>query len=140
VALGRRTLERVPAPRARIGSPRELAALLMPRYGAHATERFGVVLVDARHQVLRIRILATGSLDAVVAEPREVFRDALVAGAAGVIVFHNHPSGDPAPSPEDVALTHRLAAAGRVVGVTLLDHVIIGDARYFSMRESGGLG
>ena len=64
--------------------------------------------------------------------------DALLAGASGVIVFHNHPSGDPSPSPEDVALTHRLQAAGKLVGVVVLDHLIIGDTRYFSMRESGG--
>lgn len=139
VELGRRTLERWPAPKTRIGSPRELAAFLMPRYGAHGAERFGVVHLDARHQILRVRILATGSTDAVIAEPREVFRDALLAGASGVIVFHNHPSGDPSPSPEDIALTHRLSAAGKVVGVAFLDHVIIGDARYFSMRESGSL-
>lgn len=139
VELGRRTLERPPEDRVRFGSPRELAHYLMPRYGAHPVERFGVVLLDTRHQLLRVRVLSTGSLDAVAASPREVFRDALAAGAAGVIVFHNHPSGDPSPSPEDVHLTHRLVTAGKVLGIDLIDHVIIGDARYFSMKEFGGL-
>jgi DNA repair protein RadC len=139
VELGRRTLERLPDERLRFASPRELAHYLMPRYGAHPVERFGLVLLDTRHQLIRVRILSTGSLDAVAASPREVFRDALSAGAAGVIVFHNHPSGDPSPSPDDVSITHRLAAAGKILGVELIDHVIIGDARYFSMKEFGGL-
>lgn len=139
IELGRRTLERPPEERTRFASPRELAQYLMPRYGAHPVERFGLVLLDTRHQLIRVRILSTGSLDAVAASPREVFRDALSAGAAGVIVFHNHPSGDPSPSPDDVALTHRLAAAGKILDVQLIDHVIIGDARYFSMKEFGGL-
>jgi DNA repair protein RadC len=139
VELGRRTLERMPEERLRFESPRELAEYLMPRYGAHPVERFGIVLVDTRHRLLRVRILAIGTIDAVVAQPREVFRDALVAGAAGVIVFHNHPSGDPSPSPDDVKLTHRMANAGRVVGIDLIDHVIIGDGRYFSMKEFGGV-
>lgn len=139
VALGRRTLERPAEPRMRFASPRELAHYLMPRYGAHPVERFGLVLLDSRHQLLRVRILSIGTLDAVPAHPREVYRDALAAGAAGVIVFHNHPSGDPSPSPDDLQLTHRLAAAGKVVGIELLDHVIIGDANYFSMKEFGGL-
>jgi len=137
IELGRRTLERPPEARVRFDSPRDLAHYLMPRYGAHPVERFGLVLVDTRHQLIRVRILAVGGLDAVAAEPREVFRDALAAGAAGVIVFHNHPSGDPTPSPDDLALTHRLTAAGRILGIELIDHVIIGDARYFSMKEFG---
>lgn len=140
VELGRRTLERQPDKRIRFASPRELALYLMPRYGAHPVERFGLVLVDTRHQLIRVRILTVGSLDAVVAQPREVFRDALLAGAAGVVVFHNHPSGDPSPSPEDLTLTHRLVAAGKILGIELVDHVIIGDSRYFSMREFGSLG
>lgn len=139
VELGRRTLERPAEPRMRFESPRDLAYYLMPRYGAHPVERFGIVLVDTRHQLIRVRILSVGTLDAVTAQPREVYRDALAAGAAGVIVFHNHPSGDPTPSRDDVALTHRLMTAGRVVGIELIDHVIIGDGRYFSMKEFGGL-
>lgn len=138
VELGRRTLERTPEARVRFDSPRDLAHYLMPRYGAHPVERFGLVLVDARHQLIRVRILSIGSLDTVTAQPREVFRNALSAGAAGVIVFHNHPSGDPTPSPEDLVMTHRLVTAGKVLGIELLDHLIIGDARYFSMKEFGG--
>ena len=139
VELGRRTLEREPEERLRFASPRDVALYLMPRFGAHPVERFGLVLVDTRHRLIRVRILSVGTLDAVSAQPRDVFRDALAAGAAGVIVFHNHPSGDPMPSPDDVALTHRLVTAGKVLGIELIDHVIIGDARYFSMKEFGGV-
>lgn len=139
IELGRRTLERAPEERVRFTTPRELAQYLMPRYGAHPVERFGIVLVDTRHQLIRVRVLSVGSLDTVTAQPREVFREALAAGAAGVAVFHNHPSGDPNPSPDDITLTHRLMTAGKVVGIDVIDHVIIGDGRYFSMREFGGV-
>lgn len=136
IEIGRRTLQRQPEPRTKVTSPRELAAQLMPLYGSSHVERFGVVLVDSKHQLIRIRVLAVGSQDAVTAEPREVFRDALLGGAAAVVLFHNHPSGDPTPSPDDVSLTHRMLNAGRVVGIDVIDHLVLGDARYFSMRES----
>jgi len=136
IEMGRRTLQRQPEPRMKVTSPRELAGYLMPLYGSAHVERFGVVLVDTKHQLIRVRILAVGSSDAVLAEPREVFRDALLGGAAAIVLFHNHPSGDPTPSPDDVSLTHRMINAGRVVGIDVIDHVIVGDARYFSMRES----
>lgn len=136
IEMGRRTLQRQPEPRTRITSPRELASYLMPMYGSSHVERFGVVLVDTKHQLIRVRVLAVGSSDAVTAEPREVFRDALLGGAAAVVLFHNHPSGDPTPSPDDISMTHRMINAGRVVGIEVIDHLIVGDARYFSMRES----
>jgi DNA repair protein RadC len=136
IEMGRRTLQRQPEPRMKVTSPRALAAYLMPLYGASHVERFGVVLVDSKHQLIRVRVIAVGSSDAVMAEPREVFRDALLGSAAAVVLFHNHPSGDPTPSPDDVSLTHRMINAGRVVGIDVIDHLIVGDARYFSMRES----
>jgi DNA repair protein RadC len=136
IEMGRRTLQRQPEPRTKIPNARELAAYLMPLYGASHVERFGVVLVDTKYQLIRVRVIAVGSSDAVTAEPREVFRDALLGGAAAVVLFHNHPSGDPTPSPDDVSLTHRMINAGRVVGIDVIDHLIVGDARYFSMRES----
>jgi DNA repair protein RadC len=140
VELGRRTLERQPEKRRHIGSPRELAAYLMPRYGAFPVERFGLVLVDARHQIMRVRVMAVGSLDAVVANPRDVFREALLGEATGIVAFHNHPTGDPTPSPDDVSLTHRLISAGKVVGIDMIDHIILGDSSYFSMREANRVG
>jgi DNA repair protein RadC len=100
-------------------------------------ERFGVALVDTKIRLIRVHMVSFGALDAVVAHPREVFREATIAGAAGVIAFHNHPSGDPKPSHDDVQMTIRLARAGEILGVELFDHVVLGDARYCSMRESG---
>ena len=82
-------------------------------------------------------MLATGTLNSTVVEPRDVYRPAVAAGAAAIVAFHNHPSGDPTPSPEDVDLTRRLAAAGVLIGVDLVDHLILGDRRYWSFKEGG---
>ena len=93
------------------------------------------MLLDTRYRLLSTRLLSVGSLDASIANPREVFREALVAGAAAVVVFHNHPSGDATASTDDVVLTQRLRHAGEIVGVELIDHVILADAEYSSMKE-----
>jgi DNA repair protein RadC len=97
------------------------------------------VLLDSKHRVLRTTVVAVGTLNATVVEPRDVFREALLGAAAAVVVFHNHPSGDPSPSPDDVALTRRLAAAGTLMGIDLVDHIVLGDARYCSFKEMGRL-
>jgi DNA repair protein RadC len=137
VELGRRTLLTPSTERVRYRWPRDLAGLLLPRYGAYPVERFGVVLLDTRHRLLAMRLISVGSLDASLANPREVFREAMLGGAAAVVVFHNHPSGDPTPSRDDVALTARLRAAGAVVGIDLIDHLVLGDVHYCSMKEAG---
>jgi DNA repair protein RadC len=100
-------------------------------------EQFAVLALDARHRPLGWRITSIGTLTAALVHPREVFRPALVLGAAAIVVVHNHPSGDPTPSAEDDRLTARLIAAGRLLGVELLDHVVVGapDAAY-SFRAS----
>jgi DNA repair protein RadC len=136
IELGRRTLVRRPRARERIASAREAAAALLPQFGAHPVERFGVMLLDSRFRVIRTRLISMGSLDGSPAHPREVFREAVRAGAAAVVAFHNHPSGDPTPSADDYELTIRLLAAGDVVGVQVLDHLILADARYCSMIKS----
>jgi DNA repair protein RadC len=137
--LGRRAVARATPPRARLASPREVAAYLLPRFSAADVEQFGVLLLDARHRVLHARILTRGTVDASPAHPRDVFREAALAGAAGVVLFHNHPSGDPTPSAEDLALTKRLHLAGELMGIEVIDHVILGDAVYCSLREMGQL-
>jgi DNA repair protein RadC len=139
VELGRRTLLTAKAPRAAFGSPAEVAAFLMPRFSAREVEQFGVMLLDSRHRLVKAQVLTVGTLDCSVVHPRDVFRAALEANAASVVVFHNHPSGDPTPSPEDVALTRRLAAAGTLLGVDVLDHLVLADASYYSFREAGRL-
>ena len=137
IELGRRTVLTALPARPQFRSPADAARHLLPQYGAHPVERFGVMLLDTRHRLIAARVISIGSLDASMAHPREVFREAVVAGAAAVIAFHNHPSGDPAPSREDVLLTARLKSAGSVIGVDLVDHVILAETRYCSMKEQG---
>lgn len=139
VELGRRTLTETPRARLQLRTPHQSAAFLMPAFGARGVEQFGIVLLDTRHRVIRTAVLAVGSLNATGVEPREVFREAALAGAAAVIVFHNHPSGDPTPSPDDVELTRRLVAAGVLMGIDVVDHIILGDVRYCSFKEMGHL-
>jgi DNA repair protein RadC len=137
IELGRRTLIRPPRERPQFQTPRDAAAFLVPQFGAAAVEQFGIVLLDTKHRVLRTRIVSVGTLDASVAHPREVFREAVAAGAAAVVLFHNHPSGDPTPSLDDVALTRRLVGAGDLVGVDVMDHMILCEATYYSFKEMG---
>lgn len=135
VELGRRTLTRPVRERYQITGPRSIAELLLPQYGSRTVEQFGIVLLDTKHRVLRTALLSIGTLDASVVHPREVFREAVAAGAAAIVLFHNHPSGDPEPSPEDVAITRRMVAAGVLMGIDVIDHVIVADVRYCSLRE-----
>ena len=136
VELGRRTLTVSPAARQPLHTPDAIARFLLPRYGAHAVERFGVLLLNSRHRFIRAHIVSEGAMDAAVAVPRDVFREATIAGAAAVVLFHNHPSGDPTPSSSDVLLTRRLITAGEIVGIDVLDHLILADTAYCSMREA----
>lgn len=135
--LGRRTLARRPPARVRLGTPREVAEYLLPLYGGRPAEQFGVVLLDARHTVLRTIVLTVGSVDAVVLQPRELFRDAIAAGVPAIALFHNHPSGDPAPSPMDDDVTERMVRIGDMLGIEVVDHVILGDGQFFSFKEAG---
>jgi DNA repair protein RadC len=137
IELGRRTLCPAPA-RQRFARPSDCAEWLLPQFGGRPVEQFGVVLLDARRGLMAARIVSTGSVDASTADPRAILREAILARAAGVVVFHNHPSGDPTPSSEDVAVTRRLVAAATIVGIELVDHLILGAGRYFSFREHSG--
>ena len=109
----------------------------MPAFSGLAVEQFGVVLLDTRHRVLRTAVLTVGTLNSTSIEPRDVFREATLGGAAALVVFHNHPSGDPTPSPDDVEMTRGLVAAGVLMGIDVVDHMILGDVRYCSFKEMG---
>jgi DNA repair protein RadC len=137
VELGRRTLTRVGRQRVQLTGPRSVAELLLPVYGNRPVEQFGVVLLDTKHRVMRTTVVTVGTLDASIVHPREIFREATAAGAAAIVVFHNHPSGDPEPSEDDVALTRRLMAAGVLMGIDVIDHVILANVGYCSMKEEG---
>jgi len=133
--LGRRTLTRRPQARVRLATARDAAAFLLPTFGSRRAEQFGIVLLDTKHRVLRTTVLTLGTLNSSVVEPRDVYREATLGGAAAIVAFHNHPSGDPTPSPDDVVLTRRLAAAGVLMGIDLVDHIILGEVRYCSFKE-----
>ena len=137
IELGRRTLMRGSAQRPQLKHPRQVAAHLLPEYGARSTEHFGVLLLDTKCRVIGTRIVSAGSLDTTIVHPREVFREAAVAHAAFVVLFHNHPSGDPVPSRDDLLLTTRMINAGEVMGIEVVDHIILADERYYSLREAG---
>ena len=137
VELGRRTLACAPSDRPRLGNPRDVASYLLPSHGSEPVEQFGVVMLDTKHRVIRTTVLSIGTLDASLVHPREVFRAASECWAAAVVLFHNHPSGDPTPSPDDVALTKRLVDAGLLMGIEVLDHLVLADSKYFSFKEAG---
>ena len=135
VELGRRTLTRDTPHRPRFLTPEAAAHYLMPRYSGFQVERFGVMLLDQKQRLIRSLVISTGTLDASLAHPRDVYRAAALASAATVVVFHNHPSGDPTPSTLDRFVTKRLEMAGEVMGIELGDHIILGNLTYFSFKE-----
>ena len=102
-------------------------------------EKFRILLLDTKHKVIGIHTVSIGSLTVSIVHPREVYKAAILANAAAIIGIHNHPSGNPDPSPEDHALTKRLAEAGNILGITLLDHVVIGQNTHYSFGDQGHL-
>ena len=139
VELGRRTLVRSALERPRYKTPQQLASYLLPQYGAAAVEQFGIVMLDTKHRVIRVKLVSVGGLDSTVVHPREVFREATAASAAAIVLFHNHPSGDPTPSSEDLLLTSRMIRAGDIMGIDVIDHLILSEQRYYSLVEAGSL-
>ena len=133
--LGRRLMAESPEERFQIRAPQDAANLLMPLIAHQEQEHFVVLYLDTRNRVLDRETLYKGSLNTSLVRIGEVFRGAVRRNCAGVIVAHNHPSGDPTPSAEDIALTRRLVDAGKLLEVELLDHVIIGQNRFVSLRE-----
>ena len=123
--LGRRAATEGPEDRERIQGPGDVYILLGPRLRDLLQEEFHALLLDTRHRVIRASLVTRGTLDASLISPREVFRLAVIEGAAAVILVHNHPSGDPSPSPDDWAVTKQMAEAGRTLGIPVLDHVIL---------------
>lgn len=134
IELGRRSLLQEHE-RRQFLSAQQVAAWLGPQFGGRGVEHFGLLLLDARNRELRTQVLTVGVLDGAPIHPREVFREAVTGGAAGVVLFHNHPSGDPSPSGDDVDLTMRMVAAGDLMGIRVLDHLILANNRYYSFCE-----
>lgn len=119
--------------------PKEVAAAYMPGMRFAETEQVRLLVLDGRNAVNREVIISNGSFNASMAAPREIFYNALKYKAVSILLLHNHPSGDPTPSREDITLTRRLAETGLLIGIPLIDHIIIGDNRYESMQENGYL-
>ncbi|MBT8487619.1 MAG: DNA repair protein RadC [Gemmatimonadetes bacterium] len=121
-----------------VRGPADVFRRMGPRLRDVCQEEFHALLLNTRHRILREVLVTRGILDASLIHPREVFRLAVSEGAASVILVHNHPSGDPTPSAEDRAVTRQLAAAGRSLGIPVLDHVVIGRGRYVSLAPELG--
>jgi len=137
VELGRRLSEKVSEKRYVIHGPEDAAAYVMPRFRYETKEHFAVMLLNTKNHVLSVHVVSIGSLSASIVHPREVFREAIQNAAASIILLHNHPSGDPSPSREDISVTERLVKAGKIMDIPVLDHIIIGDDKYISLKEKG---
>ena len=137
--LGARLASEGRVPAASFRNAADAGRFLLPRYGARPVETFGLLALDVRHRLKREVVISTGCLTSSLVHPREVFQEAVVARAAGLVLFHNPPSGDPEPSADDLALTRRLAAAGTMMGIEVLDHLILGAGRFVSLKDRGVL-
>lgn len=133
--LGKRLAAHKGPGRPRIRSAADAANLLMTRFKEYETERFACLLLNTKNEVVKIEDISQGGVDGTMAAPMDVFRNAVRENAPAVIVAHNHPSGDPEPSATDIALTRRLTDAAGILSIRLLDHIVIGDGRYVSMKE-----
>ena len=135
--LGRRLAREGPNERMRIRGPRDVYERCAPSMRDLLQEEFRVLMLNTQHAVVRELLVTRGTLDTSLVHPREVFRAAVAEATSAVILVHNHPSGDPTPSAEDRDVTRQLAQAGRIIGIPVIDHVIVGDARYVSFVEAG---
>jgi DNA repair protein RadC len=123
--------------RPEVTSPEAAADVLVPQLRGRDRERCVAALLDTKHRLLDVATVSVGSIDHTFMSPREVFRDALLANAAALVLAHNHPSGDPDPSRDDELVTRRLVRAGELVGVEVLDHLVVGGDRWVSLARRG---
>ena len=137
IELGRRLTIESPEARPTINSPADAAALVQYEMAALEQEHLRVILLDTRNHVMDIVELYHGSLNASVVRVGEVFKPAVRLNAASILVVHNHPSGDPTPSPDDIVVTRSLVEAGKILDIEVLDHLVIGQGKFVSMKEGG---
>lgn len=126
----------LPFAKPRVTCPKEAFAVLKQQLAWVDREIFATIILDARNQVMGINTVSVGSLNATLVHPREVFRPAIIMGAANIILAHNHPTCDTTPSRDDIELTRRMKQGGEILGITILDHVIIGGTNFLSMEEA----
>jgi DNA repair protein RadC len=137
IELGRRLSRTTLNEAVIIRSPENVAELMREELRYLQKEHFVCLFLNTKNHVIAQETLSMGSLNASIVHPREVFRAAIKRSSASIVCVHNHPSGDPTPSPEDIQLTHRLVEAGSIIGIEVLDHIIIGDHRFVSLKEQG---
>ena len=135
--LGRRLMVAAPDELPKINSPADAANLLMLDMGLLEQEHLWIMLLDTKHHVIGVEKLYQGSINASLIRVGELFREAIRRNCAGIIVAHNHPSGDPTPSPEDIRVTHKIADAGKILDIEVIDHLIIGHQKFVSLKERG---
>lgn len=120
-----------------VKSPEDVSRILMEDMRHLKKEVFKVILLNTKNHIIKYVNVSIGSLNSSIVHPREVFSEAVRSGCSGMLLVHNHPSGDPEPSREDVETTQRLVSAGNILGIKVLDHIVIGDGRYISLKEQG---
>lgn len=135
--LGRRLAAKVVESDHVISSPDDVVDFLLPKLEDTKREHFFALLLDTKNKVIKVHTVSVGTLDASLVHPREVFKEAIASSAASIIVAHNHPSGDPTPSTEDRQVTTRLVEAGRLLGIEVLDHIVLGDDHGVSFKKLG---
>lgn len=139
IEVGKRMNEYKPNERYTIRSPEDGADYIMEEMRSLSQEHFVVIFLNTKNEIIHRQTIFIGSLNASIVHPREVFREAVKRSAASIICAHNHPSGDPTPSQEDIHVTRRLVESGKMIGIELLDHLIIGDRKFVSLKEKGYL-
>ncbi|WP_028547677.1 RadC family protein [Paenibacillus sp. UNC451MF] len=137
IELGRRLARSGMKETVTVRSPEDVSGLLMEDMRYLQKEHFVCLFLNTKNHIIGQETLSMGSLNAAIVHPREVFRAAIKRSSASIICVHNHPSGDPTPSSEDIQLTQRLVEAGEIIGIDVLDHIVIGDRRYVSLKEQG---
>ncbi len=135
--LGRRMASTLRPEGISLSSPQDVSAFLMEEMRYYRKEYFKIVLMNTKNQILSVENISVGSLNSSIVHPREIFNMPVKKSAASIILVHNHPSGDPNPSREDLDVTRRLVDAGNIIGIKVLDHIIIGEGKYVSLKEMG---
>jgi DNA repair protein RadC len=139
IELGKRVFQSRPAEQTVIDDPALAAAALSDELMWQAQERFAVLMLDVRHRLLGTQVITIGTATETIAHPRDIFREVIRQGATRVIIAHNHPSGSLDPSPEDISLTKQLLAGAQLLAIPLLDHLILGNGDYRSLRQTSQL-
>jgi len=138
IELGKRVM-RLSKPLKKITSPNDVYNLMIGDIKFLKKEKFFTILLDTKHQIINVENISIGSLNSSIVHPREVFNLAVKKSAAAIILVHNHPSGNPNPSQEDLLITERLVDSGKILGINVIDHIIIGNNEYYSFKENSNL-